>query len=157
MLFDESQIKMKHFLFIIVSFLFFSATVFSQIVTKVNPVNLSILLMEQPSMEKMKSTCEYYNLSKEPEEGGFEVYSFPDGSRVEFKVEETEGRRYPTVKVITKEKQTSISKNLSDCGYRKTSDGYVKGSKFEHRRTRCRVSGSTKSVLTFTKEYNSLE
>ncbi|MDE6768764.1 MAG: hypothetical protein K2J78_03445, partial [Muribaculaceae bacterium] len=87
----------------------------------------------------------------------FQVYSFPDGSKIEFKVEETEGRRYPTVKVITKEKQSSISKNLSDCGYKKTSDGYVKGSKFEHRRTRCRISTGSKSTLTFTKEYNSIE
>ncbi len=148
---------MKRFLIVLVSFLFLYTVGFAQTVAKVNPVNIGILLMEQPSVAKMKSTCEYYNLSEEMEEEGFEVYSFPDGSKIEFKVEEKEDRRYPTVKVITKEKTSSISKNLSDCGYRKTSDGYVKGSKFEHRRTRCRVSGSSKSVLTFTKEYNPIE
>ena len=148
---------MKQFLIVLVAFLFSYTAGFAQTVAKVSPVNIGLLLMEQPSVAKMKSTCEYYNLSEEMEEGGFQVYSFPDGSKIEFKVEEREDRRYPTVKVITKEKPSSISKNLSDCGYRKTSDGYVKGSKFEHRRTRCRVSGSSTSVLTFTKEYNSIE
>lgn len=148
---------MKRFLFVLVSILLSYTVGFAQGVAKVNPVNMGLLLMEQPSVEKMKSICEYYDLSEESEKDGFEVYSFPDGSRVEFKVEEMEERRYPTVKVITSEKQAVISKNLSDCGYRKVSDGYVKGSKFEHRRTRCRVSGGAKSVLTFTKEYNSLE
>ncbi len=148
---------MRRFLFILVSLLFLSAGAFAQTVAKVNPVNIGLLLMEQPRGEKMKGICEYYNLSEGPEEDGFQVFSFPDGSKVEFKVEETEGRRYPMVKVITKEKQTSISKNLSDCGYRRVSDGYVKGSKFEHRRTRCRVSGGSKSTLTFTKEYNPVE
>ena len=113
--------------------------------------------MEQPNVEMMKSICEYYDLSEELEEDGCQVYSFPDGSRVEFKVEETGEKRYPTVKVITGEGHSVISKNLSDCGYRKVSDGYVKGSKFEHRRTRCRVSGGAKSTLTFTKEYNPVE
>lgn len=104
MLSNELQIDMKRFLFILLSFLLSFTVAFAQTVVKVNPVNLGLLLMEQPSVAKMKSTCEYYNLLEGSEEDGFLVYSFPDGSRVEFKVEETEGRRYPTVKVITKEK-----------------------------------------------------
>ena len=148
---------MERLLITLLYFLFSYIVGLAQTVAKVDPVNMGILLMEQPSSAKMRSTCEYYNLSEEMERDGFQVYSFPDGSKIEFKVEEQEDRRYPTVKVITKEKPSSISKNLSDCGYKKTSDGYVKGSKFEHRRTRCRVSNGSKSVLTFTKEYNSIE
>lgn len=156
-MYENDGYVMKCFLFVIVFLLISFISTSAQGVAKVNPVNVGLLLIEQPSVTKMKSICEYYDLSEEPEEDGSEVYSFPDGSKVEFKVEMMGERRYPTVKVFTGESHSSISKKLSDCGYRKVSDGYVKGSKFEHRRTRCRVSGGAKSVLTFTKEYNAIE
>ncbi len=49
--------------------------------------------------------------------------------------------------------QKSVNKIMTEAGYSKTSDGYVKGTKVEHRRTRCRVSSGSNSTLTFTKEY----
>lgn len=117
---------------------------------------LGILLIEEPTTERMVEICDYYGLTEKPSKDGFLVYSHPDGTEFQFKVEEIGNRKYPTVRVITPNKNSSIEKVLNNAGYVKSSDGYIKGSEFEYRRTRCRTEKGSKNTLIFTKEYTTL-
>lgn len=118
-----------------------------------NPVCLGPILIEQPKLERMVDVCQSYKLKEDPCAGTTRVFHHDDGTVVEFKVDEVEGRKYPMVKIITKEAGKSIDKILLDTGYKKEAGNYYKGSKFEHRRTKCTVSGSKRKTLIFEKEY----
>lgn len=148
---------MKHFVLFLISFLFTNVVSSAQTIADVSPINIGIMLVDEPAEAYMRDICEYYNLYEENNDEGFNVYSFPDGSKIEFKIEEDGEKKNPTVKVFTKEKSSVITKKLSECGYNKTADGYVKGSKFELRQSKCKISKGSFSTLIFTKEYNSIE
>ncbi|MDE6769290.1 MAG: hypothetical protein K2J78_06155, partial [Muribaculaceae bacterium] len=122
-----------------------------------NPIYLGNMLVDETSIDKMEQICRYYSLMEENTEDGFKTFVHPDGTVIQFKFDMSDDRKIPVVKLKTKASSKIINEILSTTGYSHTSDGYVKGSKFEHRRTKCSVTGTTKKTLTFTKEYNSLE
>lgn len=148
---------MKQLLFILLLFLIPNGMLFAQTDNSANPVSLGLLLIDEPNVEKMITTCRYYNLSEEPIQEGYNVFRHPNGTVYQFKVDERNSQHFPIVKVTTKDSQKTLDNILTQSGYKKESGIYVKGTKFEHRRTKCSITGNTKKILTFEKEYNSLE
>ncbi|MDE6769425.1 MAG: hypothetical protein K2J78_06855 [Muribaculaceae bacterium] len=148
---------MKRFLLILLTCLICSFGSFAQTDNSANPVSLGLLLIDQPSVEKMITTCRYYNLLEEPSQEGYNVFRHPNGTVYQFKVDERNSQHFPIVKVTTKDSQKTLDNILTQSGYKKESGVYVKGTKFEHRRTKCSITGNAKKTLTFQKEYNSLE
>lgn len=152
---QSSAIKMKRYILLLLFSVFLCAESFAQINKITNPVYLGMMLVDQPNVEKMVDICEYYGLTEEPAKDGFSVYRYSDGTVFQFKVED--GEYYsPVVKVSSKESAKTIDKVMTETGFMKEGQGYVKGSKFEHRRTKCKVSGGSRKVLVFSKEYNSI-
>lgn len=148
---------LKHFLIVLTFLLFSTYGTLAQTRQISNPLYLGNLLVDEVSVDKMEQVCRYYSLSEENEEGGFKTYVHPDGTVIEFKIETKDAQKIPTVRIKTNASPKTINEVLSSTGYSHTAEGYIKGSKFEHRRTKCNVSGGTKKILTFTKEYNSMK
>ena len=147
---------MKRIAIVFLLALFMQVVSFAQSSSLKNPVYLGMILVDQPSIEKMQSVCEFYDLTEEPETDGYKVYRHSDGTEFRFRADKIAGKYQPKVIVVTKVNQKLIDKMLHDARYTKESGGYVKGTKFEQRRTKCKVSGGLRKTLTFEKEYNSL-
>ena len=148
---------MKHFLLSLIMFIAYNVSTFAQANISADPISLGLLLIEQPSVDKMVNICRYYNLVEEPYDGEYQVFHHPKGTIYQFKVDGTNPQYTPTVKIITKDSQKTIDNILISLGYKKEGSRYVKGTKFELRRTVCTISVNTKKVLTFEKEYNPIE
>lgn len=119
-----------------------------------NPTYLGMVLIDQKDVLTMKSTCVYYNLVEQPEEGDFTVFTYTDGTKIRFKKDETSDGSFPVVQVITNRKPADVEKILRNSGFVKSEDGYYNGSKFAHRRTKCTLTSGAVSTLTFSKVYN---
>ncbi len=111
--------------------------------------------MDEHDCGKMAGTCQHYNLTEVSPEEGYQVFTYADGTKIRFKMDESEEGNVPVVQVITHNTPADAMKILSDTGFVKEADGYYQGSKFTHRRTRCQVSSGSPSILTFTKVYKS--
>ncbi len=111
--------------------------------------------MDEHDCNKVATTCKLYNLTEACPEEDYQVFTYSHGTKIRFKMDESEEGLVPVVQVITHKKPADAMKILSDTGFVKVADGYYKGSKFTHRRTRCQLSSGTPSVLTFTKVYKS--
>lgn len=120
-----------------------------------NPTYIGLILVDEHGCDKMTQTCQHYNLTEENTEEDFQVFSYSDGTKIRFKMDESELGNVPVVQVITKKKPSEAKKILSDTGFTKETDGYYNGSPFTHRRTRCQISSGSPSILTFTKVYKS--
>ncbi|MDE6336832.1 MAG: hypothetical protein K2L34_09690, partial [Muribaculaceae bacterium] len=94
---------MKRFLFILLTYLICSFGSFAQTDNSANPISLGLLLIDQPSVEKMITTCRYYNLLEEPSQEGYNVFRHPNGTVYQFKVDERNSQHLPIVKVTTKD------------------------------------------------------
>ncbi len=125
---------------------------FSQVKVS-NPTYIGLILVDEHDCNKMAQTCQHYNLTEVSAEEDFQVFTYTDGTKIRFKMDESAEGNVPVVQVITKKKPADAKKILSDTGFVKEADGYYKGSKFTHRRTRCQLSSGIPSVLTFTKGY----
>lgn len=136
--------------------LFMQVVSFAQSNTLKDPVYLGMVLIDLPSQEKMTGVCKHYNLTEEPDVDGYKVYRHSNGTEFRFRADTIGGKYYPKVVVVTNENQKSIDKIMQDTGYKRESGDYVRGTKFEHRRTKCKVSGGLHKTLTFEKEYNTL-
>ena len=129
---------------------------FSQSNVKIDPLYLGITLIDQPNVEKMAGLCKYYELNEMPDQDGFKVFRHSNGTEFRFKVDKDGERNLPIVIVETNEKDKTVDYVLSNVGYVKEGKDFVKGTKLEQRRTRCKVTGRTHKTLTFEKEYNNL-
>ncbi len=145
---------MKRIVFIITFILISSIYSFAEVKIS-NPTYIGLILVDERDCNKMVQTCQHYNLVEGAPEENFQVFSYSDGTKIRFKMDESEEGNVPVVQVITKKKPADAKKILSDTGFVKEADGYYQGSKHTHRRTRCQVSSGSPSVLTFTKVYKS--
>ena len=93
---------------------------------------------------------------EEPETDGYKVYRHSDGIEFRFRANKFAGKYQSKVIIVTKENPKSIDRMMHEAKYTKESGGYVKGMKFEMRRTKCKVSGGLYKILTFEKDYNFL-
>ena len=146
----------KRFSLVFLLAFFLQVVSFAQSSSLKNPLYLGMILIDLPSVEKMQSVCDYYDLTEEPEMDGYKVYRHTNGTEFRFRVDNIAGKYQPKVIVVTKENQKSIDKMMHEAKYTKESGGYVKGTKYEMRRTKCKVSGGLNKTLTFEKEYNTL-
>ena len=147
---------MKRITIVFLLAFFMQVVSFAQSSSLKNPLYLGMILIDLPSVEKMESVCEHYDLTEEPEIDGYKVYRHSNGTEFRFRADKIAGKYLPKVIVVTKENQKSIDKMMHDAKYTKESGGYVKGTKYEMRRTKCKVSGGLRKTLTFEKEYNTL-
>ena len=147
---------MKRIIIVFLLVLFMQGVSFAQTISLKDPLYLGMILIDQPSIDKMKSVCDYYDLTEEPEIDGYKVYRHTNGTEFRFRADKIAGKYQPKVIVFTKENQKSIDKILHESGYILESGIYVKGTKFEIRRTKCKVSGGLHKTLTLEKEYNNL-
>lgn len=145
---------MNYFLLILVLPIMFTLSSVAQVKVS-NPTYIGVILVDEHDCDKMAATCRLYNLIEEAPEEDFQVFTYTDGTKIRFKMDESEEGLVPVVQVITHKKPADAKKILSDTGFVKEADGYYKGSKFTHRRTRCQLSSGSPSVLTFTKVYKS--
>ncbi len=150
---------MKRVLLVVFVGIFASVLSFAQIhkVEVKNPTYLGMILIDQKDVPTMKSTCAYYNLVEQPEEGDVSVYTYSDGTKIRFKKDETEGLSFPVVQIITSRKSADVNKILVESGFEKSGDAYYNGSKFAHRRTKCTVTSGAVSTLTFSKVYSNTD
>ena len=139
--------KILSLIFLLLTFLPFKA----QTISLASPIYLGSLLIDEPDTALMARTCRQYNLSEQPAEGDYKVFTYADGTKFRFKVEKTDQGNLPTVEIKTTESAKTIKKALSDTGFRKTPDGYEKGSSYTPRITKCQVSTGTPKVITLTK------
>ncbi len=117
-----------------------------------SPIYLGSILIDEPDTAIMARTCRQYNLTEQPSEGDYKVFTYNDGTKFRFKVENTDKGNLPTVEVETAETPSAIKKMLSTTGFTKTTGGYEKGSPFTHRMTKCRLSThSTPHIIHYTK------
>ena len=77
-----------------------------------NPTYLGMVLIDQKDVVTMKSTCAYYNLVEQPEEGDFTVFTYTDGIKIRFKRDETSDGTFPVVQVITNRKPAILHDKL---------------------------------------------
>lgn len=147
---------MRRLLLILLVGIFSSLGAFGQIhkVEVKNPTYLGMVLIEQKDVPTMKSTCAYYNLVEQPEEGDFTVFTYSDGTKIRFKKDVSGELSFPVVQIITNKKPADVNKILVESGFEKAGDAYYNGSKFAHRRTKCMVTSGAVSTLTFSKVYN---
>lgn len=148
---------MKHTLILLIAVINFSISTWAQIDNNINSVSLGMILIEQPSVDEMIKICKYYKLLEEPSQKDYIMFRHPNGTVFQFKVDELNSRYFPIVKISTKDSQKNIDNILITSGYKKEVSGYVKGSKFEHRRTKCTVSGDSQKLIILEKEYNSIK
>ncbi len=141
-------------LFTLILAIAFNISFFAQLKVS-NPTYLGLILVDEHDCNKMAKTCQHYNLKEVSPEEGYQVFTYSDGTKIRFKMDESEEGNVPVVQVITHKKPADAKKILSDTGFVKEADGYYQGSKFTHRSTRCQVSSGSPSVLTFTKVYKS--
>ena len=118
-----------------------------------SPTYLGFVLIDEANSQKMIETCRYYHLDEQQSEDGFKVFTHEDGTKIRFKVNKSEIGDFPEVQIILNEKSGTISKILTEAGFKKQGSNYYRGSKFEHRRTKCHLSSGSPSILTLTKEY----
>ena len=59
--------------------LFMQVVSFAQSSSLKNPLYLGMILIDLPSVEKMESVCEHYDLTEEPEMDGYKVYRHSNG------------------------------------------------------------------------------
>lgn len=116
-----------------------------------NPIYLGTILIDDVSEKSMAETCLFYQLTEAADEDGYKVFISKDGTKVRFKFEEDSKNAKPVVEVITKEKDSAIKKILSQTGYHKANDGYIRGSQFSNTITRCVLSNSQPKTLLFKK------
>lgn len=147
---------MNRIIIVFLLVLFMQGGSFAQTISLKDPLYLGMILIDQPSIDKMKSVCDYYDLTEEPEIDGYKVYRHTNGTEFRFRADKIAGKYQPKVIVVTKENQKSIDKIFHESGYILESGIYVKGTKFEIRRTKCKASGGLLKTLTFEKEYNTL-
>lgn len=77
---------MKRFLLILFVGIFTSVGALAQIqkIQVKNPTYLGMILIEQRDVPTMKSICTYYNLIEQPSEGDFTVFTYSDGTKIQF-------------------------------------------------------------------------
>ena len=146
---------MKHFLFVFFVSIISNISLYGQGKMDIDPLMLGPILIDQPNTEKMIDICKAYHLIEGSVIDGFVTYSHSNGTELRFKVDTNSLPHVSVVIVITDDSKKEIERVLSNTGYKKESGLYVKGSKFEHRRTKCKVLGGKSKTLTFEKEYNS--
>lgn len=145
---------MKRFIFFLILILVSSLSSLAQVKIS-NPTYIGLILIDGHDCGKMAATCQHYNLTEGIPEEGYRVFTYTDGTKIRFKMDESAEGNVPVVQVITNKTPADAKKILSDTGFVKETDGYYQGSKFTHRRTRCQVSSGSPSILTFTKVYKS--
>ena len=116
-----------------------------------NPIYLASILIDDVSEKSMAETCRFYQLTEAADEDGYKVFISKDGTKVRFKFDEDSKNVKPVVEVITKEKDSTIKKILSQSGFKKTSDGYIRGSQYSNRITHCSISSSKMVTLLYRK------
>ncbi len=116
-----------------------------------SPIYLGSILIDEPDTAIMARTCRQYNLTEQPAEGDYKVFTYNDGTKFRFKVEKTDKGNLPTVEVETTETPSVIKQMLSTTGFTKTSGGYEKGSPFTHRMTKCHLSISSPRIIHYHK------
>ena len=134
------------FLLLIISIL----PAFSQKIQIDSPIYLAARLIDEPDTTAMSKFCKSYNLSGQPREDGYTVFTTPNGERIRFKTED----QSTVVEITTKDKSSSIDKILTQVGFKKSKDTYERGSKFSPRKTTCTISSSP-TTLHFIKTHNS--
>lgn len=142
---------MKRLLLILLLFIPFLAL--AQNPTLANPFYLVFTLIDQPDETKMEEICNFYSLSDNGEIDGFHSYSHNDGTKLYFKTETQDGRTFPIVRITTKESGKNIEKFLHGAGFAKEGNEYVKGSRFESRQTKCKITREHPTTLEFYKIY----
>ena len=145
---------MKRFLFIVFVSIISNINLFGQGKMDIDPLMLGPILIDQPNTEKMIDICKAYHLVEGTVIDGFVTYRHSNGTELRFKVDTNSLPHMPVVIVTTEDSKKEIERILSNTGYKKESGLYIKGSKFEHRRTKCKVLGGKPKTLTFEKEYN---
>ena len=83
---------MKRIAIVFLLALFMQVVSFAQSSSLKNPVYLGMILVDQPSIEKMQSVCEFYDLTEEPETDGYKVYRHSDGTEFRFRADKIAGK-----------------------------------------------------------------
>lgn len=144
----ENRKGKAHLIFYLLSLIFLHALPASAVKKfDVNPINLAVILTEQPDSARIADVCEYYGYINQPSQDGYEVYLHPNGSIIRYMyIDGEDGKRYPTIEVksnTTKKEKDHILKQLNfkqrGSSYERTSIGY---------QTRC--SSATGGYLRFS-------
>lgn len=85
------------------------------------PINVAASLVKDSTIEQMAETCRYYHLEEAESEDDFIVFTHNDGTKLRFKVVETEDGTSPLIEVITYEKHKKIEIVLQEMGFKKKS------------------------------------
>ena len=121
----------------------------AQAVRKVeaNPINVAVILTEQPDSASIASTCEYYGYVNQPSQDGYTVYQHPKGSTIRYKYTVAEnGKSYPTIEVKSKYSQKDKEQLLQQLNFRKNGNTYERKAIGHH--TRC--SSAPQGYLRFS-------
>ena len=121
----------------------------AQAVRKVdaNPINVAVILTEQPDSASIASTCEYYGYVSQPSQDGYTVYQPPKGSTIRYKYTVAEnGKSYPTIEVKSKFSQNERNEILRNLNFQKKGDTYER--KAIGHQTRC--SSAPQGYLRFS-------
>lgn len=116
-----------------------------------SPVYLGSVLLEQPDSSSMANICVQYHMNAAEPEEDYAVFEAQDGTKIRFMFVKQGGRNLPVVEIVTKEKADAIKQMLAQSGFTKTTEGYIKGSKYANKYSLCTYKPGKVSRLTFTK------
>lgn len=118
------------------------------------PINVAVVIMNDSTVEEMAETCRYYNLTEVEPENDFRVFVHPDGSKLRFKTQDSENGSLQLVEVYTNYKDQQIEKILESIGFEKTSNGFVRGNRYESYICYCELTSKRPRIITISKIKN---
>ncbi|MBD5355796.1 MAG: hypothetical protein HDR88_02165 [Bacteroides sp.] len=140
---------MKRSIYVFLFFILSSLSVVSQKLQIDSPIYLTARLIDETDTEAMAKLCKAYNFTEQPEEEGYIVFTSSTGDKIRFRI----GDQSTYVEVTTKDKSSSVDKNLTQVGFKKSKNTYERGSKFNPWKTICTISSSPTKVY-FVKSHN---
>ena len=141
---------MKNFLLYLL-LLFSFPLCYSQSVSLSSPIYLGPMLIDEPDTAHMATICRNYKLKEIVPKENYKAFVHPDGTTIQFKVEESSNGRIPIVEVITSEKEYIIKQIITNCGFIKTKNSYYRGNRYSGRITTCDITKKSPKTVIFKK------
>ena len=92
-----------------------------------NPINVAVMLTEQPDTAAIATTCEYYGYIRQIPQDDYTVFTHPNGSIIRYIVSDSD-TTHPTIEVTGKATASQKDQILKELNFKKSTNGYERRS-----------------------------
>lgn len=112
------------------------------------------LLIDCNSLEEMEKICKDYGLRPHPSQDGYQIYTYDDGTKIKFKINESPiGIPLPVIETVTKKNKKTVVEKLNSIGFVEENGVFYKGHKYGQTRKQAIIKENKKEkTITFIVE-----